>query len=927
MAGDCGRFFSKVMARVTRTTMSNVLPVVAVAMISVIGTTGCREPVQPVNPSVTTMIVQPRDVRFDVETFRELVPVSMPDLVAGGVDGWIARNGDPVIFSGERIEVAGGRDFVSLISKVAWEAAGVDAIEFEISNLTRSARGLRVYWAGPNGDFSESRMSRAVGLGDERSIVQLAGHSGWTGGISRIRLDIPCPAGGETIVRSIRPVRFEYDHDGIASAAESFWKVELDDDLRNAGLVTAQLPLVWTFEDPRAGVLEFSYGGLATVGDDLQLGVAVRNLGGEWFPVYEVDRLDEPNGSDSTWREARLDLTDHSPILAVRFTLSHRNESVRFAGLGVIANPALIPSKRRASPANVVLISLDTLRADRLASYGYDRVTSPLLDARAARSGVLFRNTVAPSPRTLPSHTTMMTGLDCVTHGVNHHSPAPGTLQTLAEVLRGHGYRTMATVGGGLLNPNFGLAQGFDEYYHYAGWAGGFEELEVELGKALEKLNRGKGRPFFLFFHTYEIHDPYHKRAPFTDGCFSDSTEPQSGDLIYGAIPRSRTPEEGYSLSFDLKKWIKGQPVSSAELVPKGELTLVNCLYDSAISYADLQMERLLNRLDELGVLDDTLVVVTADHGESLGEKGLFKHAYLYENNLMVPLIVFLPNGRHGGSVVDRQVGSVDIFPTILDALGIEAPADVDGRSLMPLIRGEDDPNPTSGVWSYAAYENRGLSLRIDNQVKFIFNNSANPWITDVEELYRLSNDAEELENLASVDPETSGRLKQRLASYYRAKTTAAKLEVENTGCDVVRGTIGTGSLFTHLKSVDAVSGRVHDVSDHRAGINIVKGDSLQVFVESSEKMEIDLEAVGCGLDGSAARLRRSIALEDGGVGLFLGLTESGWQAFEDGESLASSERAAQLTLGGPGRVQQSGGDPLDEDAVLEQLRSLGYVQ
>lgn len=872
------------------------------------------------------MIEEPTESGLDLQTTRTLVLAPISDLTIGGTEDWTARKGDPVTFLNDRIEVAVGLEFVSLVREIAWHSDEIDALRLAISNLRASGRPFRIYWAGPNDTFSESRASRAVETTPGEWVVTLVGQPEWSGPVSRIRIDCPTPVSGKTIIGSIQPMRFEYDLDEITSAVGSYWKVDLNDDLRNAGLVAAQRPLEWTIDKPRSGYLEFSYGFLEMPAGAIQLDVAVRNRDGEWTSVFKVDQRDAPTGSGSGWQEARIDVRSHGLIHAVKFELTPEKLTSRFAGFGVVANPVMVAAGRSSSATNVLLISLDTLRADRLSSYGYDRVTTPKLDSRAAKSGVLFRNTVAPSPRTLPSHTTMMTGLDCVSHGVNHHSPAPVTLQTLAEVVRNRGYRTVATVGGGLMNPSFGLSQGFDEFFHYAGWAGGFEELEVELDEALEKLERIKDQPFFMFFHTYEIHDPFHERAPFSDVCFLDSTERSPRNLIYGALPRKRKQEEHFMLSFDLMKWEKGQPISSARPAPMEDLALVNCLYDSGISYADSQVDRLLSRLDELGLLDNTLVVVTSDHGESLGEKGLFKHAYLYENNLMVPLIIFLPGDQYGGSVVHDQVGSVDIFPTILEVLGIEVPAEVDGRSLLPLIRGEDDQH-SSGVWSYAGYENRGISLRIDNQVKYIMNNTAVPGISGSEELFQLSHDAEELRNMALEDPDTSRAMRHRLSTYYRTRTTGASLLIENIDCDVVKGMIKTGSLITHLKAVDSVSGGLFDVSDNHAVVSIDKSKSLQLFVEDSDQIKLELEGVGCGFNGSGAVLRRTIDLSGGGVSLVMGLSSSGWRPFDNAQSLESEEAAARVILSGAVRDQGQRREALDEEAVLEQLRSLGYIQ
>lgn len=894
-----------------------------------IGLGGCRiEPTedhQPIRP-FSRMIEESTESRFDVQTIRAPVHAPISDLIIGGTEGWSATQGDPVTYLSDRIEIAAGKEFVSLVREVAWHSDEIDALQLTISNVRAAGRPLRAYWAGPSETFSESRMSRAVETTPGDWVVMFVGHPEWSGRVSRIRVDCPAPVSGTTIMGSIQPIRFEYDLDQVTSAVGSYWKIDLNGDLRDAGLVSAQRPLEWTIDEPRSGFLEFSYGFFKLSTGAIQLDVAVRNRDGEWASVFKAAQLDVATGSGSDWQEARIDVRPHGLIHAVKFELIPEKSTSRFAGLGVVANPVMLPAGRSASATNVVLISLDTLRADRLSTYGYDRVTSPKLDSRTAKSGVLFRNTVAPSPRTLPSHTTILTGLDCVSHGVNHHSPAPVTLQTLAEVVRNRGYRTVATVGGGLLNPSFGLAQGFDEFFHYAGWAGGFEELEVELDKAFEKLERIKNQPFFMFFHTYEIHDPFHERAPFSDGCFSDSTERIPHNLIYGALPRQRMEEEHFMLSFDLMKWEKGKPMSSARPAPIEDLALVNCLYDSAIAYADFQIDRLLSRLDELGVLDTTLVVVTSDHGESLGEKGLYKHAYLYENNLMVPLIIFLPGGQYGGSVVQNQIGSVDIFPTILEVLGIEVPTDLDGRSLLPLIRGEDEPRP-SGVWSYAGYENRGISLRVDNQVKYIMNNAAIPGISGSEEFFQLSNDPEEHRNMALEDPDTCREMRHRLSTYYRSRTTGAILLIENTDCEVVRGMINTENLVTHLKAVDSVSGKLYDLSENSAAFNIEKSESLQLVLEDSNQIGLELEGVGCGPNGAGATWQQSIDLSGGGESLFMGLSSSGWLSFENAESLESGKVAARVTLGGAAQDPGQGRDALDEEAVFEQLRSLGYIQ
>jgi len=872
------------------------------------------------------MIEKPTELQFDIQTTRAPVPAPISDLVAGGVEVWTARTGDPVTFLSDRIEVAGGREFVTLIREVTWQSDGFDALQLAISNLNTSGRNLRVYWAGPGERFSDSRSSIAVETAPGVSVVTLVGHPKWSGRVSRIRIDIAAPGNGKTIVRSIQPMRFEYDLDEIASAVETNWKVDLDDDLRNAGLVAAQRPLVWNFDEPQRGFLEFSYGFLGASEGAVKLDVTARKRDGEWISVFESGHRRTPNESAAAWQEARIDLSPHGPVQAVKFGLVPVDASQLFAGLGVVANPAVSRPATKDSRANVLLISLDTLRADRLATFGYQKTTSPNIDSWATRSGVVFRNTVAPSPRTLPSHVSMLTGLDCLSHGVNHLSPAPPTLEMLAEILRHNEYATVGIVGGGLMNPSFGLGQGFDEFFHYAGWAGGFEELEVELANAFEKLERVKDRPFFMFFHTYEIHDPFHERTPFSDGCYSDFTRDSASDYVYGELARLRVAEDQHLLYYDLVKWKKGEHISSAVPVDADELELVNCLYDSGISYVDSQIDRLMGQLEDSGVLENTLVVVTSDHGESLGEKGLFKHAYLYENNLMVPLIFRFPGGQYGGQVFDQQVSTVDILPTVLEYLEIDVATELDGESLLPMIEGQVDVHRHE-AWSYAAYENRGLSLRINNQIKYTYNNSAMSSAHGNEELFRLAGDPEELQNLAPEDPDTVHGLRDRLTSYYESRSTSTRVTIENRECEVVEGTIRTKGLMTQLKALDISSESLEPISQNQAKFRVLKNKLLKLYLESTDALDIRIAANSCGPERANSTVQRSSDLGDARTRIHLGLTNRGWQEFANEESLRRDVPAASVVIealaGDTGKIP----DVMTDDAILEQLRSLGYVQ
>ena len=299
------------------------------------------------------------------------------------------------------------------------------------------------------------------------------------------------------------------------------------------------------------------------------------------------------------------------------------------------------PSRSRAAeappPRNVLLISLDTTRADSLAPYGAAEERTPAL-ARLAREGIVFETAIAPVPLTLPSHATLLTGLDPARHSVRDNSAytLPPSAVTLAETLREAGWRTFAAIASVVLLPRFGLDQGFDRY--------DVEGLVVTTGPEHERQADAVANaalqllpgpePFFGFVHFYDPHRPY--RAP-------AELERRFGDP-----------------------------------------------YAAEVHLADLAVGRLLDALRAGGRLDRTIVVVTADHGESLGEHGESTHGMLvHDATQRVPLFVRLPGAaprRVGGLVA----ALADVMLTLLELCGVSAPPGLDGRSLVPALRGAE---------------------------------------------------------------------------------------------------------------------------------------------------------------------------------------------------------------------------------------------
>jgi arylsulfatase A-like enzyme len=390
----------------------------------------------------------------------------------------------------------------------------------------------------------------------------------------------------------------------------------------------------------------------------------------------------------------------------------------------VLARVAVaVDAWRAARGPNVLLISIDTLRADRLGAYGATLPTSPTIDRRLAAEGVLFERCFSQSPKTTPSHMTLMTSLYPPVHGIDlWQGDAPGAVlnprvRTLADVLKNAGYATAAFTGGVHVHRSRGFGQGFDVYRH-----------GHELERALAWLGKHRRSRFFVFFHTYQVHDPYvppeplvQRFAPGTDGRIRDT------------LAKLRT---GMQRGWDAAHRVFWEAIDPSS--PHDVETAAR-LYDAGIRHMDeTTIAPLLDRLDALHLARDTLVVFLSDHGEEFMEHGIFLHDDLHAETLHVPLLMRLPGRLPGGARRSEPVRLVDVMPTILDLVGARAPAYVQGRSLVPLLRGEPDPtsvdvpsdysSTTAGTRRvYQSVRASGLSYIVDGGREQLFDTATDP--------------------------------------------------------------------------------------------------------------------------------------------------------------------------------------------------------
>jgi arylsulfatase A-like enzyme/Tfp pilus assembly protein PilF len=410
------------------------------------------------------------------------------------------------------------------------------------------------------------------------------------------------------------------------------------------------------------------------------------------------------------------------------------------------------PQPGKTSPPDVFLITIDTLRADHLHCYGYDRIRTPALD-QLAKEGVRFAQAFTPSPITNSSHASILTGLLPSSHGVSDFGvPLAPTHATLAELLQKRGYRTAAFIGSVILDSK-SLAPGFDRGFEFydnfpehpeikSHW-GRLERRGMDVVQRTEAwLDGHREGPHFIWVHLYDPHDPYEPPAPYSE--------------LYK-----------------------------------------NRLYDGEIAYADSAFGHFIAYLKKQDWYDGALIVVVGDHGEGLGEHREDTHGiFLYDSTTHVPMIIKLPNAREAGKEAREQVRTTDILPTILDLLGIPVPASLDGDSLKPFFADVDlVPRTVFGETDYPLRFG-WAPLRSVRKEGFKFIETPKP------ELYELHSDPGELRNSYVPWDGQVQKLRKELAELSAKSPARGK----PSPAAVSAGTIDELHALGYLDSADARS-------------------------------------------------------------------------------------------------------------------------
>ena len=424
-----------------------------------------------------------------------------------------------------------------------------------------------------------------------------------------------------------------------------------------------------------------------------------------------------------------------------------------------------------APPANVLIVTLDTTRADRLSAYGFQSASMPAID-RLAREGILFQRATTVAPLTLPAHCSLLTGLYPRHHGVrdNADPPLEPAHRTLAEMLHGRGFRTAAFVAASVLAADRGLSRGFDVYRDTTTNSDAGAPARVRrpgnevVDEALTWLDGHEDSPFFVWVHLYDAHAPYRTPEPYR--------------TQYAADP-----------------------------------------YEGSLAFVDSQVDRVIRWLESHHQLSRTLVIVAGDHGESLGDHGELEHGILlYESVLHVPLVMRVPGVAARRFLAITSL--IDVTPTVLGLLRLPGPQ-VDGLDLSPSIRGAREPADRL-VYSESLYPERfgwsALRAARDGQFKFI--DAPRP------ELYDLKTDPFEERNLYSTRSATATALARRLEGFDGVERPPGSDRMDHVPVDVRARLKALGYIGTDARTARSMR---RDPKDFIATYNAVRLASRSV--------------------------------------------------------------------------------------------------
>lgn len=415
---------------------------------------------------------------------------------------------------------------------------------------------------------------------------------------------------------------------------------------------------------------------------------------------------------------------------------------------------------------NVLLIVVDTLRADHMGCYGYSRKTTPHIDSELAEKGAVFLNAFTQSPWTKPAMGALFTSLYPHDAQMNNKDTIlPDEFVTLAEALKKKGYHTVSFHTAYWASKIFNTDQGFDEYHELIDLNDGSSEpAPAVTARFIEWIEKNQDKKYFAYLHYMDPHKPYLAPREFNAMFVADPSK----------LPRPMGPRAmmGGWNPYKPKSIDRGWELeASKDLTKENKQRIIN-YYDAEIRFTDDALGRLFSKLKELDIMDDTLIIFTADHGEEFWEHGTYEHGHTLYNEIMrIPLIIRY-NKNINPQKVNALAGLIDIYPTIMDIVNLPSSRTLKGISLMPALVG--NAAPRSSVFCEGILANRGIEKNavIGTQWKLIDHiGSKNREL----ELYDLSNNPIELENVVAQNPAIVSDMKREIAEWQKDQVKLEK--------------------------------------------------------------------------------------------------------------------------------------------------------
>lgn len=425
---------------------------------------------------------------------------------------------------------------------------------------------------------------------------------------------------------------------------------------------------------------------------------------------------------------------------------------------------------------NLIFISFDGLQAKHLNRYGYSKNTTPNLDIFLDQSS-LFTNAVSPASWTVPAHMAIFTSMYPSEHKVvnkfsdydmntkqgviaNLKKLSPDA-KTLAEILKNAGYATGGFTGDAGVGPQFGFNQGFDTYFETETFGG----MDGSVPKALDWLKLNKDKPFFLFLHGYDVHGQHEPNGGFD---YRYVTKPYKGTYTGSKIEQGKLREDGLK---------NGYLVMSDE-----DVAFWRAIYDEKINNVDGEFKNFLDQVQQMGALDNTIVIVMSDHGTEFYEHKRFDHGFTLYSELVNVLFAIHKPGQTKGQTINQLVSTFDIVPTVLDLLNINnpVPEQVKGTDITPALTGGDVAHNVFTETDYRLYTFKRAMVTPDGW-KFILTLENGD-----KELYNVTEDPSEQKNLITVNPQKGYELEQILRAHI--DTISGQRTSSQLGCSPVYG-------------------------------------------------------------------------------------------------------------------------------------------